>query len=188
VNSAHRELCSSERWAGHVRDEILPWATDDLPLPARLLELGPGYGAATDVLRGEVGSLVAVEKDPLLAAGLRDRFASDPAVDVREGDATALVLGDDSVDGATCFTMLHHVPSTELQNRLFAEVARVVRPGGVFFGVDSLGGRSFSRLHDGDVCVPVDPLTLAERLEECGFTDVSVSVLSIGVRFRAVSR
>jgi SAM-dependent methyltransferase len=188
VNSAHRDLCSSERWAEHVRGEILPWATDGLPLPTRLVELGPGYGAATEVLRGEVGSLVAVEKDPMLAAGLRGRFSSDPAVEVREGDATALELGDDSVDGATCFTMLHHVPSAELQNRLFAEVARVVRPGGVFFGVDSLGGRSFNRLHDGDVCVPVDPLTLTERLESCGFTDVSVSVLSIGVRFRAASR
>jgi SAM-dependent methyltransferase len=32
-------------------------------------------------------------------------------------------------DGAVCFTMLHHVSSEAMQNRLLAEVARVLRPG-----------------------------------------------------------
>jgi predicted methyltransferase len=77
------------------------------------------------------------------------------------------------------------VPSAELQDRLFAEVARVLRPGGVFFGTDSLDGPGFQRLHAGDVCVPIDPLTLDERLRRAGFAHVDLAVLSLGVRFVA---
>jgi ubiquinone/menaquinone biosynthesis C-methylase UbiE len=46
---------------------------------------------------------------------------------------------DESFSGAACFTMLHHVPSPEAQDRLFAEVGRVLRPGAPFAGTDSTG-------------------------------------------------
>ena len=34
--------------------------------------------------------------------------------------------------------MLHHVPSPALQDRVFSEARRVLRPGGVFVATDSL--------------------------------------------------
>ena len=37
-------------WRGRVWQEILPWAAGDDELGEDLLEIGPGYGAATDVL------------------------------------------------------------------------------------------------------------------------------------------
>ena len=43
----------------------------------------------------------------------------------------------------------------------------------------------FRALHAGDVCVPVDPATLAERLNAAGFTDVEVETNEWAVRFRA---
>ncbi|MPY94464.1 MAG: methyltransferase domain-containing protein [Acidimicrobiia bacterium] len=183
MNDEHAQLCSSAQWAEHIQTEVVPWAMDALAPPALLLEIGPGYGAATEVLRQRVQRLVAVEKDPELARRLQDRFAADPVVDVQEGDGTQLPFPDHAFDGATCFTMLHHVPSLELQDRLFTEAARVVRPGGVFFGVDSLGGPAFEAFHHDDVCVAVDPLTLADRLTAAGFDDVDIAVLAMGVRF-----
>jgi ubiquinone/menaquinone biosynthesis C-methylase UbiE len=47
--------------------------------------------------------------------------------------------------------MLHHIPTAAQQDQAFAEVARVLRPGGTFAGTDSIGsgeevkwgGRSF---------------------------------------------
>jgi hypothetical protein len=34
---------------------------------------------------------------------------------------------DEIIDSIVCFTMLHHIRSTELQNKLFTEAARVLR-------------------------------------------------------------
>src|SRR5207244_230551 len=76
--------------------------------------------------------------------------------------------------GATCFTMLHHVPSPEHQDRLLAELRRVLRPRGLLVGVDSIDRPDWRELHAGDVCVPVDPATLADRLQAAGFVEVEV--------------
>jgi len=51
--------------------------------------------------------------------------------------------------------MLHHLPSEALQNRLLAEVARVLRHGGVYAGTDSLYSGSFRLLHLLDTMVVV---------------------------------
>jgi ubiquinone/menaquinone biosynthesis C-methylase UbiE len=103
---------------------------------------------------------------------------------VRE-DATAMSFSDAAFDGAISFTMMHHVPSVALQDRLLAEVARVLRPGGTFAGVDSLPERGFHMLHLFDTRVPVDPASLPKRLQAAGFVDVQVDVNPYASRFRA---
>jgi ubiquinone/menaquinone biosynthesis C-methylase UbiE len=77
-----------------------------------------------------------VEADRGFADKLRRRL--DQSICVMCEDATAMSLPDESFDGAVCFTMLHHVPSVAKQDRLLREVARVLRPGGLFAGTDSL--------------------------------------------------
>ena len=92
---------------------------------------------------------------------------------------------DSSFDGALSFTMLHHVPSAALQDGLLAEVARVLRPGGIFAGVNSLSSRGFRLLHLFDTMVVVEPATFPKRLEAAGFVDVQVDVNPYAFRFRA---
>jgi ubiquinone/menaquinone biosynthesis C-methylase UbiE len=89
-------------------------------------------------------------------------------------DATALPFDAHRFSGATCFTMLHHVPSAGAQDRVLSELRRVLRPGGLLVGVDSTENPAFRELHTGDTCVPVDPATLAARLTAAGFVDVDV--------------
>jgi SAM-dependent methyltransferase len=93
-----------------------------------------------------------------------------------------------SFDGAVCFTMLHHVPSMALQDRLLAEVARVLRPGGVFAGTDSRESRPFRLLHVFDTLTVVDPATFPDRLRAAGFDDVQVDLNRSAFRFRARKR
>jgi SAM-dependent methyltransferase len=81
--------------------------------------------------------------------------------------------------------MLHHVGSASLQDRLFAEAARVLKPGGVFAGTDGLPGRSTKWLHLFDTMVLVDPDTLPQRLMTAGFENVQVDVNPYAFRFRA---
>ena len=122
----------------------------------------------------------AIEIDPDLVAMLTDRFAENRVVAIVRGDATTLDFPDGRFSGAACFTMLHHVPTAELQDRLFSEVARVLRPAGVFVAGDSLASPELEAHHEGDTYNPVDPVDLAHRLEESGFIDVDVKTNPFG--------
>jgi SAM-dependent methyltransferase len=125
------------------------------------------------VLRTKIEHLTAVELDPDLAAALAARREGSN-VEVIEADATALPLDDDRFSGAVSFTMLHHVPTAALQDRLFVELARVLAPGGVLVLSDSVASDDLRSFHDGDTYNPIDPDTLPARLERAGFTEIDV--------------
>jgi 16S rRNA (adenine1518-N6/adenine1519-N6)-dimethyltransferase len=58
------------------------------PTPGDLVvEIGPGRGALTGHLARAGGRLLAIEVDPALAAGIRERFASAAHVEIVEADA-----------------------------------------------------------------------------------------------------
>jgi SAM-dependent methyltransferase len=137
-----------------------------------------------------VEKLTAVEVDATLATALASRLAGTN-VDVVHGDGSALPFEDGRFSGAVCFTMLHHVPSAELQDRLFAEVRRVLQPGGRFVGVDSIASPEWWALHEDDTCVPVEPDGLRARLLRAGFGDAEVELSTPApprrFRFLAVS-
>lgn len=185
MNRYHRRYCASRRWGKYVR-ELVPKSLDSLDLGEDVLEIGSGPGVTTDLLRARVAKLTTIEVDGALAASLAAR-TKDAGVTVIHGDATAMPFDDDRFSAAVCFTMLHHVPSPALQDRLFTEVNRVLRPGGVFAGSDSRGtGLYFRLIHLGDTMTLVDPDTLDARLEAAGFTQIVVRP-GLEVMFRAVA-
>ncbi|HXQ19565.1 MAG TPA: class I SAM-dependent methyltransferase [Acidimicrobiales bacterium] len=187
MNERHLELCSSAEWAETVQRWIIPWVLDGVDLGDDVLEVGPGPGRTTEVLAQMSPRLTAVEVDPELAASLAARLGG-PSVEVLRADATALPLPDGRFSSALSFTMLHHVPSAGEQDQLFAEVARVLRPGGIFAGTDSLATPELAELHSDDTYVPIDPDGLEERLVGAGFSEVRVDTNEYAVRFRAVAR
>ena len=89
-------------------------------------------------------------------------------------DATDMPFEDGRFTGAVSFTMLHHVPTTELQDQLFAEVARVLPPGGTFVASDSVASDELAAFHHDDVYNPVDPATVEARLIGAGFASADV--------------
>jgi SAM-dependent methyltransferase len=184
MNLVHRALCRSGWWSKTLKEQVLPWVLDGVDLGANVLEVGPGPGLTTDLLRTRASRLTCVEIDKALARSLSGRLAG-LNVTVLHEDATHMSLPDASFDGAVSFTMLHHVPSAALQDRLLAEVARVLRPGGIFAGIDSLYSRTFGLLHLFDTMVVVDPRTFPHRLEAAGFTSVQVDTNAHAFRFRA---
>jgi len=179
MNKAH-EMCGSDEWRKAMREVILPWALNGTGLGDDVLEVGPGYGATTDVLSQAVPRLTSVEIDDELAAMLTDRFADVPSVEIVNGDATSLPYTDNRFSGAACFTMLHHVPTIALQDRLFAEVARVLRPGAPLVASDSLGSEELKAHHEDDTYNPVDPSTLPARLTAAGFGEIDVRTIEFG--------
>ena len=185
MNLLHHLLCRSAPWRWAVERRVIPWALEGLDPGEDVLELGPGPGLTTDVLRERAARLTAVEIDPRLAASLQERM-KNTNVEVVEADATAMPFPDGSFSAVLSFTMLHHVPSVTLQDQLLAEAWRVLRPGGVFAGSDTAPGVLLRLAHIGDTMVPVDPATLGQRLETAGFDEVEVKKRLGEFRFRAI--
>ena len=184
MNKAHLELCSSDQWADGLKKWVIPNALAGIDLGDDLLEVGPGPGRTTDILREMTPKLTAVEIDETLATPLAARMEGTN-VTVINADATDLPLPDGRFSSAVSFTMLHHVPTSAEQDSLFAEVARVLRQGGIFAGVDSLDSPDFRALHVDDICNVIDPATLRDRLAAAGFSAVHVEVNPYVMQFRA---
>jgi SAM-dependent methyltransferase len=159
MNLLHQRRCSSVGWADMVRDELLPWALAGVELGDQTLEIGPGYGATLRAL---------VERARVI-----------------HGDGSNTGLPDTSFASVVCFTMLHHVPTDRLQDQLFAEAFRVLRPGGMFAGSDRLPSLPFRLIHIGDTYNPIRPDELKTRLGLAGFTDIRTDVAGVRLRWRA---
>jgi len=175
MNENHTRVCLSPEWAEYLHSEVLPAVAGDRDLGAELIEVGPGPGASTDWLRHRVRRLVAVELEPDAALALADRFAGTN-VEVVNQDATALTCADNAFDSAGSFTMLHHLPTAALQNKLLAELLRVLRPGGVLIGSDSLASVDLHHFHEGDVYNPIEPAVLLTRLQTLGYERITIGV------------
>jgi SAM-dependent methyltransferase len=174
MNEDHALLCSSREWAEHIAAAVLPAAIGTLTLGDEVLEIGPGYGASTRQLADKVPSLTALEIDDTLAQELAKTY---PNVTVVRGSGDNLPFDAGRFSAVVCFTMLHHVLTPEMQDGLFAEARRVLRPSGLFAGSDSIDNEGWRDLHRGDTCTPVDPDRLPRRLTAAGFVDVDVRVV-----------
>jgi SAM-dependent methyltransferase len=175
MNENHARVCASPEWARHLQTDVLPAVTRDAPLGPDMLEIGPGPGAATEWLRHKVGRLTAVEVDEDAAALLLARYAGTN-VEVIVGSGTELGYPDGSFDSVGSFTMLHHVPTAALQDKILSEALRVLRPGGVLVGSDSLASNDLHHFHAGDTYNPVDAAWLLGRLQTLGFLGITVTV------------
>lgn len=184
MNLCHRWCCNSNHWAKEVEDHLVPWVLADVELGDNTLEIGPGYGAILRLLVDKTPKLTAIEIDTTMAQQLQQRYGGQARI--INGDAANTGLPADEFSSVVCFTMLHHVPTAELQDRLFAEAFRVLRPAGVFAGSDSVPSLRFRMLHFRDTCNPVPPHTLPDRLHAAGFHDVDVEVRDSRQRWRAV--
>jgi SAM-dependent methyltransferase len=184
MNAIHNILCSSKWWDRRAKDELLPWGLKGVELGDDVLEIGPGFGATTRRLAPSLQRLTALELEPRYCERLKRDLGE--RVSVVQGDATRLPFDDGRFSAVVCFTMLHHIPSAAGQDRVFAEAARVLRPGGTFAGTDSIGtGPLFKLIHIGDILQPIDPDGLPERLTTAGLKESTVSRGGRSFRFRA---
>jgi len=184
MNRAHHWICRSAFWRKNIAEGLLPWALKGAGLGSSVLEVGPGYGAATGALSRLVDRLTCVEIDASLARGLSVRMAG-ANVGIVQADALRLPFPDGTFSAAVCFTMLHHVPTAARQDLLLAEIARVLRPGALFIGTDDFRGLLFRLAHAGDTCNPVDPESLPQRLRTAGFPQTAVELRGRTFCFRA---
>jgi ubiquinone/menaquinone biosynthesis C-methylase UbiE len=184
MNRLHHWVCGSGLWRWTVEKHVIPWALGGADLGDQVLEIGPGPGLTTSLLLRRFSRVTAVEIDPELARAAKHRLKGSHAA-VVEADATQLPFPDQTFSGAACFTMLHHVPGAQLQDRLLREVCRVLKAEALFVGSDNLSNLVMKLIHIGDTMVLVDPHTIRPRLELAGFAGISTETNSYMFRFLA---
>ena len=97
---------------------------------ARVVDLGCGSGAFTQLLRQAGYSCVGVDISPKLVAIGRNKY---PGLELIEADAERLPFARESFDGVLLSALVHHFPDPR---GLVAEVRRVLKPGGRFVAFD----------------------------------------------------
>jgi SAM-dependent methyltransferase len=179
MNQGHMEFCTSEAWREILEDRILPQALARVSLGPRVIEVGPGPGFTTEILLRTSRQVTAVELDPVLADQLRARLGNAD-IEIVVGDARATGLPAGAFSGAASFHMFHHIPTDADQDRVFAELSRVLAHGGVLLLADGFDGEEVRQFHEGDTYHPIDPGTLPARLAASGFVDVDVATHELG--------
>ena len=154
-----RELASSFGTAAELYDRIRPrypveaiqWALAPLGRGVwRVADVGAGTGILTRVLLAFGHEVVAVEPDDQMRRLLESSTAGALAL---AGRAESLPLPDGSVDAALAGQAYHWFDRREAH----AELARVVRPGGVFAAIwndrdeSCPWVREFCRIVEGDL-------------------------------------
>jgi SAM-dependent methyltransferase len=149
ARSFHRAAAEYDRgrpgWPPELLD-LLPIADD-----ATVLDLGAGTGKLTRVLADRYARVIALEPLDELRAILAERV---PEADVRGGQAEQIPLEDAAVDAVFAGQSFHWFAN----DVAVAEIARVLRPGGVLALMWNQSGgpsplpdayrRRLSELHD----------------------------------------
>ena len=184
MNETHLQYLASPEWKARLEADLLPWIERVGDLGNDVIEIGPGPGLTTDMLRTRAANVTAVEIDSALAAKLADRLAGSN-VEVIEGDARALGFESDRFSSATAFSVLHHVPSPGEQDQILAEILRVLTPGAGLFATDARDLDAIRQGHDGDTFVPLPTDGLIARLEGIGYRDIDLAIADYEIRFSA---
>jgi ubiquinone/menaquinone biosynthesis C-methylase UbiE len=124
------------------RQALVPMAAEFRGRDQRVVayaDIACGPGTFLDQVRRAFPRLPALAIDlsePYVRQAKR-QLAPRPRVQALVAKAEALPLPDASLDLATCIYLFHELPP-EVRRQVAAEIARVMRPGGLFVLVDSL--------------------------------------------------
>ncbi|MBS1840528.1 MAG: class I SAM-dependent methyltransferase [Acidobacteria bacterium] len=181
MNAFENWFCGTSFWRRVTERTILPWTLHGYSLGDSVLELGAGPGATTEELRKRAKRVTSLEYDRRFAAKLGARFNNTNA-NVLQGDAAALPFPGETFSSVIAILVLHHLKSREQQERAFAEIYRVLKPGGVFLAFEIKDGWLQRFGHIKSVFVPVSPSTISTQLASFGFSEITVE--SKGSSFR----
>jgi ubiquinone/menaquinone biosynthesis C-methylase UbiE len=182
MNSFENWFCASGLWRHLTERKWLPWALEGADLGEQVLEVGAGPGAATAELARRARNVTSLEYSHDFCMRLQ---AKVDAARVVQGDASVLPFASQTFTSAIAVLVLHHLRSSDAQDRAFAEIFRVLKPGGVLVALEIQDGWLTRMAHVRSTFVPVSTDRLSSRLRAAGFSSVSVKNRNGAIRIRA---
>ena len=170
----------------YIADIIFPEFLPFFPPSPFILEIGTGQGLGAIFLarKLEGSRFICIDNEhDMVRSGIRNvkREGLQDRIKVEWGDASALDFPENSFDAAVAITVLHHVPDYE---KAILEVARVLKPGGIFMIVDfDFKASIFPRF---DILIGSASSTFSwremeEALKKAGLATLKVEFHSIGM-------
>ena len=163
--------------SGHAK--VADWGMENLPLvqAERIVDLGCGGGRNLSILLEKYPSAKATGVDHAALSVEKSRSCNRAAIGagrcaVVEGSVSSLPLEAGTFDIATAFETIYFWPGLE---PCFAEVCRILKPGGIFLIVNESDGTDaaslkFETIIDG--MKTYTPETIEAALRAAGFTEV----------------
>jgi SAM-dependent methyltransferase len=173
------------QWSRAVGERFLAWLAP--PNGLRWLDLGCGTGAFTDLILKRCAPVAVTGVDPAAAQVdfAKTRF---PAGTFRVADSMALPFDGGDFDIVGSALVLHFIPD---RDKAFAEMRRVVRPGGIVSGytwerTPTSKGAPYAPMMKGLQAIGIEPTTsptvpeanldgLRATLERAGLRDIAVT-------------
>lgn len=140
-------------------------------------DVGCGTGYLSQALSRRVARVICVDASPAMLECAEANLAGAAAsVDARLGTLEDLPLDDAEADAACAHMVLHHLADTRTG---VAEMARVVKPGGVVAAVEMFPHRE-AWMHDtmADTRLGLEPSALIDDFAAAGLTEIGHEVLS----------
>ncbi len=166
--------------SGHAK--MADWGFSHLPEadPKRIVDLGCGGGRNVgELLKAYPGAAVfGIDYSPLSVERAKEynhELITAGRCFIQEGDVSRLQLDAESFDLAAAFETIYFWPGLE---HCFAEVAKILKPGGIFMicnesdGTDD-AGLKFEKIIDGMKTYTVE--TIENALKTAGFCAVESS-------------
>jgi ubiquinone/menaquinone biosynthesis C-methylase UbiE len=185
MNKFENWFCASGLWRYVTEHKWLPWLLEGTDLGEHVLEVGAGPGAATEELARSARSVTSLEYSHDFCVRLQAKVNGGSVV---QGDASVLPFESQTFTAAIAVLVLHHLRSRDGQDRAFAEIFRVLKPGGVLVALEIQDGWLTRVAHFRSTFVPVSTDELNSRLRAAGFCNVSVNNQRGAIRIHAERR
>lgn len=162
---------------GHAK--MADWGLSHLTTiaPEEIVELGCGGGRnAGELLKKYPSAKVTAIDYSEVSVGIATEYNAEAIKSgrctVQQGDVSALTLPEGKYDLATAFETIYFWPGLE---KCFAQVAKVLKPGGVFMIVNESDGTDetslkFEKIIEGMKCHTIEEIEAA--LKNAGFSKV----------------
>ena len=162
---------------GHAK--LADWGMSHLTtvVPEEIVELGCGGGRNASALMKKYPSskVTAIDYSDVsvrIAADVNAEAIKEGRCTVQQGDVSALTLPEEKYDLATAFETIYFWPGLE---KCFSQVAKVLKPGGMFLIVNESDGTDktglkFENIIEGMKCHTVEEIESA--LKQAGFSKV----------------